>query len=187
MVQTPIKPLTLDAFLAMPETKPASEFIDHQIIQKPMPQGKHSTVQGDFVPAVNTVLKPNRIARAYPELRCTFGGRSIVPDVAVFKWERIPRDADGRVANAFKLAPDWTIEILSPDQNQTKVVRNILHCLENGAEMGWLIDPDERVVVVYFADRKIAMFEVPDAKIPVPAFAAAFELTVGELFGWLDE
>jgi Uma2 family endonuclease len=42
MVYTPTKPLTLDEFLAMPETKPASEFMDGQIIQKPMPQGKHS-------------------------------------------------------------------------------------------------------------------------------------------------
>lgn len=43
MVQTPAKPLTLDEFLKLPETKPASEFIDGQIIQKAMPQGKHST------------------------------------------------------------------------------------------------------------------------------------------------
>jgi Uma2 family endonuclease len=28
MVQTPIKTITLEAFLAMPETQPASEFID---------------------------------------------------------------------------------------------------------------------------------------------------------------
>lgn len=186
MVQTPLKPLTLDAFLAMPETKPASEFVDNQIIQKPMPQGKHSTIQGDLSSAVNAVLKPKRIARAYPELRCTFGGRSIVPDVAIFQWEHIPRDPDGSVANAFKLAPDWTVEILSPDQSQTKVVRNILHCLENGTEMGWLIDPEERSVFVYFADRPVAIFEHPTARIPVPKFAEAFELTVGELFGWLD-
>ena len=186
MVQTPLKPLTLDAFLAMPETKPASEFVDHQITQKPMPQGKHSTVQGDLGSAVNAVFKPKRIARAYPELRCTFGERSIVLDLAIFKWERIPRDPDGSVSNAFKLAPDWTVEILWPDQSQTKVVRNILHCLENGTEMGWLIDPEERSVFVYFADRPVAIFEQPFAQIPVPKFAEAFELTVGELFGWLD-
>ena len=92
MVQTSIKPITLEDFLKLPETKPASEFIDGQMLQKPMPQGKHSTIQGDLVSAIDTVLKPERIARAYPELRCTFGGRSIVPDVAVFAWERIPRD-----------------------------------------------------------------------------------------------
>ena len=48
MVQTRTKPLTLDEFLKRPETKPASEFIDSQIIQKPMPQGKHSTIQSDL-------------------------------------------------------------------------------------------------------------------------------------------
>jgi Uma2 family endonuclease len=69
---------------------------------------------------INTVLKPNRIARVYPELRCTFGGHSIVPNVAVFAWEHIPRDDDGKVANVFALAPDWIIEILSPTKTKPK-------------------------------------------------------------------
>ncbi len=129
MVQLSRLSLTLEEFLKLPETKPASEFIDGQIIQKPMPQGKHSTIQGDLGATINQVLKPQHIARAFPELRCTFAGRSIVPDLAVFTWERIPRDKTGKVASTFTLAPDWTIEILSPDQSQTKVVLHILHCL----------------------------------------------------------
>jgi Uma2 family endonuclease len=187
MVQTPIKTLTLDEFLKLPETKPAREFINGEIIQKPMPQGKHSTVQSDFVSAANTVLKPQRIARAYSELRCTFGGRSIVPDIAVFTWERIPRDENGEVANTFAIPPDWTIEILSPEQNQTKVVRNILHCLRHGTQMGWLIDPAEKLVFVYFNDQRILLFELETDSLPVPSFAESFNLTVGQLFGWLNE
>lgn len=187
MVQTASKPLTLDEFLQLSETKPASEFIDGQIIQKPMPQGKHSTIQSDLGGDINRVLKPQHIARAYPELRCTFGGRSTVPDIAVFTWERIPRDENGEVANTFAIAPDWTIEILSPDQSQTKVVRNILHCLAHGTQMGWLIDPEEEFVFVYFADRTIAFFEAPGDRIPVPPFAESFNLTVGEMFSWLTE
>jgi Uma2 family endonuclease len=92
MVQTPSKTMTLEEFLQQPETKPASEYIDGQIIYKPMPQGKHSSVQGELVPAINFVVKPKRIARAFPELRCTFGDRSTVPDITVFVWSRIPRD-----------------------------------------------------------------------------------------------
>ena len=86
MVITVNNSLTIREFLQLPETKPAKEFIDGQIIPKPMPQGKHSTIQGDLVPAINASLKPQRIARAYPELRCTFGSRSLVPDVSVFLW-----------------------------------------------------------------------------------------------------
>lgn len=137
MVQTPAKSLTLEEFLRLPETQPASEYIDGRIIQKPMPQGKHSTVQRDLTGKVDGTLRPDRVARAYPELRCTFDGRSIVPDVSVFTWDRIPRDADGKVANTFNLAPDWAIEILSPDQSSTKVIRKILHCIDHQTQMGW--------------------------------------------------
>lgn len=59
MVQALPKPLTLEAFLQLPETKPASEYIDGQISQKPMSQGKHSAIQGDLVPSINQVLRPD--------------------------------------------------------------------------------------------------------------------------------
>ena len=195
MVQAPIKSISIEEFLKLPETKPASELVDGQIIQKPMPQGKHSTIQGDLATAINNALKPHKIARAYPELRCTFGGRSTVPDVTVFAWNLIPRDPDGKVANVFALAPDWTIEILSPEQSQTKVVRNILHCLSHGTQMGWLIDPEEELVFVYLAQDPgdklaqpmISVFEVKEDLLPVPEFAKSFQLTVGQLFDWLED
>jgi Uma2 family endonuclease len=144
MVQTPAKLVTLEEFLTLPETKPASEYINGKIIQKPMPKGKRSTIQGELIIALNGSLKPAKTARAFPELRCTFGGRSTVPDVAVFTWDRIPRDDDGAIADSFQAAPDWTIEILSPDQSHTRVIRNILHCLDHGTQLGWLIDPSEQ-------------------------------------------
>ena len=186
MVQTLTKPLTLTEFLQMPETKPASEFIDGDIIQKPMPQGKHSTLQLDLGSSINLVLKSQRIARAYSELRCTFGGRSIIPDISVFIWEHIPRDRDRKVSNIFEIAPDWTIEILSSDQSQTKVIRNIIHCLNHGSRMGWLIDPNEEIVFVYFSDRTLAIFENKSDLLPMPDFAKGLQLTVGELFSWLE-
>jgi Uma2 family endonuclease len=187
MVQVIQKTLTLDEFLQLPETKPASEYIDGQIIQKPIPQGKHSIVQGELVPAINIVVKQKKIARAFPELRSTFGGRSIVPDIAVFLWSKIPRDENGEVSNTFLIFPDWTIEILSPAQNQTKVTKNILHCLNYGTQMGWLIDPSERTIFVYRPQQQIEVFDESDMLIPVPSFASDLKLTVGDLFAWLLE
>lgn len=187
MIQSPPKSLTLEEFLQLPETKPASEYIDGEIIQKPMPQGEHSTIQTELPTAINVVVKPKKIARAFTELRCTFGGRSTVPDVSVFIWERIPRQENGRIANVFSIAPDWTIEILSPDQSQTKVTKNILHCLKHGTQMGWLIDPEEQSVFVYLPTQPTEVFDQPDQQLPVPAFASEFCLTVGDLFGWLLE
>lgn len=54
-----------------------------------MPQGEHSALQGDLAATING-LRTRKIARAFPELRCTFGGRSIIPDISVFVADRIP-------------------------------------------------------------------------------------------------
>ncbi|WP_414565693.1 MULTISPECIES: Uma2 family endonuclease [unclassified Anabaena] len=185
MVKTSTQVLTLEDFLQLPETKPASEYIDGRIVQKPMPQGEHSVIQTELAPAINLILKPKKMARAFCELRCTFGVRSIVPDISVFTWSRIPRQENGAIANLFPIAPDWTIEILSPNQSQTKVTKNVLYCLKYGAQMGWLIDPEEKAVFVYLPDQPTAIYDEPQAQLPVPVFAKDFSLTVEDLFSWL--
>ena len=69
MVQTPVKVMTLAEFLLLPETKPASEFIDGHIIQKPMPQGKHSLIQIELGANINAAFKHQRLVRTFTELR----------------------------------------------------------------------------------------------------------------------
>jgi Uma2 family endonuclease len=185
MVQAPQKTITLDEFLQLPETKPASEYIKGAIVQKPMPQGKHSTIQGELITRVNAAGKPQRIAWAFPELRCTFGERSIVPEVAILVWNRIPLDADGEIANTFNAHPDWTIEILSPAPSQTKVTNNILHCLNAGCQMGWLLDRDEKNILAYPARQQPISLQEPTDILPMPNFMPEMQLTLGEVFGWL--
>lgn len=183
-MSTATKLLTLADFLKLPETQPAREFIDGKIYQKPMPQGKHSTLQICLANTVNEVGFPEKIAYAFPELRCTFGGRSIVPDVAVFQWDKIPFDADGEVANVFECSPDWTIEILSPDQSQTKVTDNILFCLRHQTRLGWLIDPDEKAVICFYPNQLPEIMRQPEDRLPVPDFLS-LQLTVEQVFSWL--
>ncbi|MFM7447251.1 MAG: Uma2 family endonuclease [Leptolyngbyaceae cyanobacterium] len=185
MVQSPCKPLTLQEFLQLPETKPASEYIDGQIFQKPMPKGKHSLLQTQLSAVLNGALQPEQIAWAFSELRCTFGQRSIIPDITVFTWSRIPCDTNGEIANTIETHPDWAIEILSPEQSQTRVTKTILHCLQHGCQLGWLIDPDEQTVLVYFPPDQLKIFDQSSDRLPTPSFAATVNLTVGELFNWL--
>jgi Uma2 family endonuclease len=85
------------------------------------------------------------------------------------------------------LAPDWKIEILSPEQSQTKVTKNILHCLKYGTQMGWLIDPREQTVFVYLPQQLPDVFDAAGEQLPVPSFAGELQLSIGELFGWLLE
>jgi Uma2 family endonuclease len=147
-----------------------------------MPQGKHSTLQLDFSTIINTAVKSKKVARSFTELRCTFGGSSMEPDIAVFEWERIPLDSSGKIANVFSLAPDWTIEILSPGQRSTKVTKKILRCLQHGTQMGWLIDPADESVFVYRPKQEIEILDEPEAVLPMPAFMSELSFTVEDLF-----
>ncbi|MGK7928358.1 MAG: Uma2 family endonuclease [Spirulina sp.] len=183
MLTTTQNSLTLEQFLKLPETEPASEYINGEIIQKPMPKGKHSRLQFRLCDRINEVAESRQIASAFPELRCSFGDRSLVPDVAVFQWSRIPFDADGEVPDDFFLSPDWTIEILSPQQSSNRVITNILYCLQHGCDLGWLIDPSDRSVLVFLRDRQPDVFRGGDI-LPVWD-AIELELTVNDLFSWL--
>lgn len=182
-MNTATQPLTLEEFLKLPETKPASEFINTEIIPKPMPQGEHSLLQGELCEVINRVTKSQKIALAFPELRCTFGGSSIVPDVTVFRWERIPVSASGRIVNRFEIPPDWSIEILSPDQSQTKVLGNLLHCSQHGTELGWLIDPEEESILVVLEKQRVQILRGTD-QLPI-LNGIELELTVEQIFSWL--
>lgn len=181
---TNTKTLTLEEFLSLPETKPASEFINGKISQKPMPQGEHSLIQLELVNAINSVVKAQKIACAFPELRCVFGGRAIVPDISVFRWDRIPLTSSGKIANRFETYPDWAIEILSPDQSQTEVLGKLLFCSSAGTELGWLIDPFDEAILVITPVRQMDIFE-GDRTLPV-LDNIHLTLTANEIFAWLN-
>jgi Uma2 family endonuclease len=183
MIATPVKTLTLDVFLQLPETKPASEYIDNRITHKIMPKGKHSFLQYEICHVVNQLTKANKIAYAFPELRCTFDGRSIVPDIAVFEWQNIPFLADGEIPDNFNLAPDWIIEILSPDQNANKVIGKILHSLQHGSKLGWFLDPSDRSILTFRPNQQPVLMTNSD-RLPSLAIIP-LELTVEALFSWL--
>jgi Uma2 family endonuclease len=187
MVQTPIKPITLEEFLAMPETKPASEYIDGQVIQKPMPQGQHSIIQFKLAARLDLAFESQDVAEAFTELRCTFGNRALIPDLSVFESARVPRDSEGTIKNVFSIAPDWTIEILSPGQSAPKVLKNINHCLAHGTQMGWLIDPESKSVTISRTGQNILILDDPIDVLPVPEFARVVELSIGTVFGWLKK
>lgn len=177
------KTLSLDEFLNLPETEPASEFIDGKVIQKDMPQGEHSRLQSKLCSEINRVAEAPRIAYAFPELRCSFSGNSIIPDIAVFRWNRIPREPSGRVANHFLIPPDWAIEILSPNQSSTKVLGRLLYCSEHETELGWLIDPAEESVLVVLTEQRVRLLQ-RDTSLPV-LNGIELELTVEKVFDWL--
>ena len=176
--------LSLQDFLRQPETKPASEYINGRVFQKPMPKTRHSRLQLKLAQAINDILEEVELGAAFPELRCTFSDRSIVPDVAVLRWDNIAFDESGVPVDDVKVAPDWMIEIWSPGQSANRVAGNILYAMEYGCELGWLVDPDDQSVLVFQAGRSPILFE-GEMPLPVLSKLPEIELSVAVIVGWL--
>ena len=81
------------------------------------------------------------------------------------------------------IAPDWTIEILSPEQSSNRVTGNILHCIKYGCQLGWLIDPDDRSILMFQPQKEPELKYAKDDLIILTG--VELNLTVEEVFGWL--
>ncbi|HEY9700895.1 MAG TPA: Uma2 family endonuclease, partial [Allocoleopsis sp.] len=104
---------------------------------------------------------------------------------AVFTWSRIPKNPQGRIANQFNTYPDWIIEIFSPEESTNKVIKKILFCLNQGSQLGWLIDPEDESVMIFIPD-KFPQILSNDENLPVLESLKHWELSVNQLFDWLN-
>ncbi len=179
--------LSLEAFLSLPETEPASEYAHGIITPKPMPKGKHSRLQTRLSRAIDLIAEEPQIALALTELRCTFAGRSIVADIAVIRWQNLPRDNDGEISNQFSHPPDWIIEILSPDQSPILVIEKILHCLKEESELGWLIDPATKSIMIFQNGSTQIYFAETEPQQPLSVLTGleTGQITASDIFAWL--
>lgn len=196
MMSASLTQITLEEFLNLPylEDSPAWEFVDGATLQKPMPKTRHSLLQKRLLSEIDDNTDDYT---ALPKLRCTFAGRSVVPDIAVIAWSRIQVTKKGRHSLPFYChvnqvgepednfieAPDWAIEILSPDQKATRVIDNLLRCLRHGCRLGWLIDPDDYSVLTFAPQRQPDVCR-DDRQISVLE-GVNLEVTAAQVFAWL--
>jgi Uma2 family endonuclease len=75
------------------------------------------------------------------------------------------------------------IEILSPNQSSNQVTGNILHALKYGCQLGWLLDPDDRSILVFLPQQQPELRNNRDALIGLQGIPLT--LTVEQVFGWL--
>jgi len=141
---------------------------------------RHSFLQKQLL---TKLQDPNDRYLTLPELRCTFGNRSIVPDIVVLSLAKIRLSDRGEPEDNFLEAPDWPIEILSPDQSTSRVIDNLLHCLNSVSQLGWLVDPNDYSVLILTPPQDIKIYR-GDQSLPVlPDLALQF--TAQEIFDWL--
>jgi Uma2 family endonuclease len=99
------------------------------------------------------------------------------PDAAWFDAERWR--AAKRPGTRFPVfAPEFVIEVRSPDDRPLALREKMQEYMANGVLLGWLIDPPERTVTIYRPEREHEVLENPASVAgegPVEGFVLSLE------------
>jgi len=173
--------LTLEDFLKLPEEKPALEFHYGRVTQKVAPQIHHSRIQSKLPERVNSFAEPCQLAMAFTEMRTILGGSALVPDVSVYRWERVPLTEDGELVRRFEEPPDIAIEITSPEQSVTSLVAKCLFHVQHGVEIALLVDPDDKLILLFRPGGTTRALRGAD-NVDLSSVLPGFELTAQDVF-----
>lgn len=84
------------------------------------------------------------------------------PDLAWIKggrWEALSKKARQKFAH---ICPDFVVELRSKTDRLKTLQAKMAEYLENGAQLGWLIDPIERKVHIYRLNQDVEILHDPD-------------------------
>ncbi len=91
------------------------------------------------------------------------------------RWEALSPEQKEKFA---PLCPDFVVELLSSSDSLKKVREKMQEYLENGARLGWLIDPKNQQVEIYRPNQDVEILENPatmSGEDVLPGFVLSLE------------
>ena len=82
-------------------------------------------------------------------------GATRSPDASWVRRERLAELSTEQKERFLPLCPDFVVELRSPSDRLENLQDKMREYLENGARLGWLIDPEERRIYVYEPGKEI--------------------------------
>lgn len=78
--------------------------------------------------------------------------------VRIERWEALTSEEKDKF---LPLCPDFVIELRSPSDSLETLRSKMQEYINNGARLGWLIDPKRRVIEIYRPDRDVELLTSP--------------------------
>jgi Uma2 family endonuclease len=103
------------------------------------------------------------------------------PDAAWIRKDRVAALPTEQQNRFYHLCPDFVIELRSPTDRMRRLQAKMEEYIANGAELGWLIDPEERAVWVYRPGRGAERIVNPES-IPGEGPVAGFVVELGDVW-----
>ncbi len=103
------------------------------------------------------------------------------PDAAWVRRSRLDALAAEERKRFIPLCPDFVIELRSSTDSLSVLLEKIQEYLDNGAQLAWLIDPEQRRVYVYRPQEPVQELDKPETVSGDPLLSG-FELDLREIW-----
>jgi Uma2 family endonuclease len=137
----------------------------------------HGDYQAILHLELGNFVRKNRLGRTYVSDAGFVMTRNpdtvLVPDVSFVSKERLPNGQRAPIGFA-SFAPDIAIEVVSPSNTESEILRKTGIYLAGGVRAVWLVRPEQRTVTVFTPDapeRILQMGETLDGGNILPGFA----------------
>ena len=143
--------LSLQDFLALPQSNERYEFIAGQLKLKMSPKYKHASVQGRLFRLLDDWCDQEQCGRVCLEwgvvLQRREEGWVPVPDLLYVSYERLPQEWD--LDEPCPVVLELVIEIISPGQNFGELTEKATDYLLAGVERVWVVDTSSQSVTIF--------------------------------------
>jgi Uma2 family endonuclease len=95
------------------------------------------------------------------------------------RWDTLTPEQKGTFAN---VCPDFVVELRSGSDRVESLQAKMIEYMDNGARLGWLLDPQQRRVEIYRLGLNIEVLENPDS-LPGEEVLPGFVLNLRRVWG----
>jgi Uma2 family endonuclease len=134
-------PVTLREYTRMAFDGHDPEFVNGELVERGMPTKSHATITYLLCILFLELVKQGRL-RVYPELRLLLSEQvARIPDFCAFVTE-----PEGELPAT---PPLLTVEVVSPDDRFTELLKKAQEYAEFGVQHIWVIDPGQSLLFQY--------------------------------------
>lgn len=140
------------------------EIVDGEVEIKEMAGARHGGISARIIVKIGIYLENNPIGNLYTaDTLFSIGENDRMPDVSFVSARRIPET--GEPEGKWEIAPDLAIEVISPTDIYSKILKKIREYLVAGVKQVWLIEPEFQTIAVYKPPMKSETFSVEDTLV----------------------